>query len=214
MIDFASRDHFIKICGVTTVQDARAIAALGASSVGLILSDSRRRVSVETATSITDAIRGTVLSTGVVRNEASSYVLDVVRATRVDAIQVHGPLSEDLLRELRKRPVSIIKALSVTDAEFFDFDESSVDAVLIDGPSPGSGEHHSWQAMEQRRFCVPVIAAGGLTADNVAEVILSLQPWGVDVATGVEASPGVKDLTRVSNFIARARHAFSERGLQ
>ena len=214
MIEFAAREHFIKICGVTTVQDARAIADLGASSVGLILSDSKRRVSIGTAASIADEIRGTALSTGVVRNEASEFVIDAVTATRVDAVQVHGPLRDDLLRELRQLPVLIIKALGIADVEFFDFDESSVDAVLIDGPSPGSGELHSWQAMEARNFCVPVIAAGGLTADNVAEVILSLRPWGVDVATGVEASPGVKDLTRVSDFIRTARQAFSERGMQ
>lgn len=214
MIDFAAREHFIKICGVTTVDDARAIASLGASSVGLILSNSKRRVSIEAAARITDAVRGMVLCTGVVRNEAADYVIDTVMATRVDVVQVHGPLDDDLLQQLRRLPVSIIKALSVSDAEFFEFDESSVDAVLIDGPSPGSGERHSWRVMEARSFCVPVIAAGGLTADNVAEVISSLRPWGVDVATGVEASPGIKDLTRVSNFITTARHAFSERGLQ
>ncbi len=214
MIEFAAREHFIKICGVTTAHDARAVAELGASSVGLILSDSKRRVSIDTAANIADEIRGTALSTGVVRNETSEYIIHAVTATRVDAVQVHGALSGELLRELRQHPVAIIKALNVADVEFFDFDESSVDAVLIDGPSPGSGEVHSWQAMETRSFCVPVIAAGGLTADNVAEVILNLRPWGVDVATGVEASPGVKDLTRVSNFIRTARHAFSERGLQ
>ncbi len=214
MIDFAAREHFIKICGVTTVQDARAIADLGASSVGLILSDSKRRVSIETASTIADEIRGSTLSTGVVRNETSEFVVRAVAGSRVDAVQVHGALSDGLLRELRQLPVLIIKALSVTDVEFFDFEETSVDAVLIDGPSPGSGELHSWQAMEARDFRVPVITAGGLTADNVAEVISSLRPWGVDVATGVETSPGVKDLTRVSNFIRAARHAFSERGLQ
>ena len=214
MLEFTLRNNFIKICGITTVEDARAIASLGATSVGLILSDSKRRIAPDVAATIVDAVRGTVLCTAVVRNESPDYVLDCVETTRVDVVQVHGPLSDELRRQLRKRNVSIIKALGVSDDEFFEFDESAVDVVLIDGPSPGSGERHSWRALAAREFRVPVIAAGGLTPDNVADVISDLGPWGVDVATGVESSPGVKDLTRVSNFITRAHDAFLERGLQ
>lgn len=213
MIELTGHDHFIKICGVTTVEDARAIASLGATSVGLILSDSKRRISTDTAATIVDSVQGIVLCTGVVRNESPEYVLDSVEATRVDVVQVHGPLDDELRKRLRQKEVSIIKALSVSDVEFFEFDETLVDAVLIDGPAPGSGKGHSWQAMETRNFRVPVIAAGGLTPDNVAEVISQLGPWGVDVATGVEASPGIKDLALVSKFITGAHQAFSKRGL-
>lgn len=208
MGDFAAREHFVKICGVTSAHDALAAAELGASAVGLILSASTRQISVEVGATIVAAIDGAVTCVGVVRDEAAQFVLDCTDATHVDVVQVHGVMDEELRRGLRERGVSIIKALSVNSEELLTFDDRLVDAVLIDGPTPGSGKPHSWHALESRTFQVPVIVAGGLTPDNVANVISQLTPWGVDVATGVEASPGVKDLTRVSDFLRAANEAF------
>ncbi|MHB1088732.1 MAG: phosphoribosylanthranilate isomerase [Acidimicrobiales bacterium] len=208
MGDFTASDHFVKICGITNEHDALGAAELGASAIGLIFSDSQRRVNIETATAIVSAIGGGVTCVGVVRDEPSRYVIDCIEATHVDAVQVHGVLDDVLLGVLRDRGVSIIKALSVDSEELLTFDDHLVDAVLIDGPTPGSGTPHSWQRLGIRTFGVPVIAAGGLTPDNVAEVISQLKPWGVDVATGVEASPGVKDLTRVRDFVHAAQQAF------
>ncbi len=210
MVDFSTHKHFIKICGVTTVSDATAIAELGASSIGLVLSASTRRITIHEAAEIVDALNGGTVSTAVVRDESMKYVLDCVDATRVDAVQVHGVLHDELLRELRDRDVKVIKALSIDSEEFGAFDNSLVDAILIDGPTPGSGQRHRWPERGALTFSVPYVAAGGLTPDNVAEVISQLKPWGVDVATGVETSPGVKDLKRVSEFIDAASRAFDK----
>ena len=110
-----------------------------------------------------------------------------------DAVQLHGPLSDDLHRRLRARGVSIVKALSIGSDEFYSFDERAVDAVMVDGATPGSGVAHSWEELATRSFSVPVIAAGGLSDRNVADVIAETGVWGVDSASGVESAPGVKD---------------------
>jgi phosphoribosylanthranilate isomerase len=86
-----------------------------------------------------------------------------------------------------------------------------VDAVLVDGPSPGSGVAHSFGALTERTFGRPVIAAGGLTPLSVVAVIDAYDVWGVDVASGVESSPGVKDPDRVAEFVDAARRAFAAR---
>lgn len=212
MRDFVQRDSFIKICGITNVPDAKDSVARGASALGMVLSESKRNVTPDTAATIVDAVRGTVLCVGVVRNETTEFVVDCVDTTRVDVVQVHGILTDELRRELHRRGVGIIKALGVSDEEFLTFDERDVDAVLIDGPTPGSGENHSWRELEARTFEVPIIAAGGLTPDNVKDVIRRVGPWGVDVATGVELSAGLKDLNLVAAFITNAANAFSKEG--
>jgi phosphoribosylanthranilate isomerase len=84
-----------------------------------------------------------------------------------------------------------------------------VDAVMIDGPRPGSGVAHSWDRLASRPFVVPVIAAGGLTAQNVADVVVMTRAWGVDSSSGVEARPGVKDTELVAQFVSRARGAWA-----
>ncbi|MHB1209781.1 MAG: phosphoribosylanthranilate isomerase [Acidimicrobiales bacterium] len=208
MIDITGREHLIKICGVTSTHDAQAIMSLGADCIGLILSTSTRRVSVETASDIVRELQGEVASVAVVRNEPTDYVLHCVDTTHVDGVQVHGSLGDDLRRGLFDRGVTIIKVLSLESDEFLSFDDGLVDAVLIDGPTPGSGMPHPWHSLHARTFRTPLIAAGGLAPDNVAEVIAQVKPWGVDVATGVEASPGIKDLARVRDFIHAATQAF------
>ena len=112
---------------------------------------------------------------------------------------------------LRERDVRIVKALSIGTDEFYDFDDARVDAVMVDGATPGSGVSHSWDELFERSFTVPVIAAGGLDDANVASVIQATRVWGVDSASGVESSPGIKDRDRMSRFVANARGAFQER---
>jgi phosphoribosylanthranilate isomerase len=105
--------------------------------------------------------------------------------------------------------VRVVKALDIEGGEFESFDEIGVDAVLIDGPRPGSGFAHSWDRLASRTFNVPVVAAGGLNATNVAAVVVATDAWGVDCSSGVEASPGVKDARLVSDFVASARNAWA-----
>ena len=204
---------FVKICGVTNVTDARAVADAGAHALGLILSSSARRVTPEQAREISRASSRELLHCAVFRDEDDEVVIDTLDYLEVGAVQVHGRLGAPLLATLREKSLWVIKALAIDSAEFFTFDETVVDAVLVDGPRPGAGVEHSWAAMNKRTFRVPVIAAGGLTPENVGASISDSRAWGVDCASGVEFSPGRKDHDRVARFVANARRAFIEQGV-
>jgi len=201
----------VKICGVTTVADALDAAAYGADAIGLILAQSTRRLSQERANEIAQATKGLVLRVAVFRHNEPQFILDGVDATGVDVAQVHGTLEHDLIDALRARGVAIIKALTVGAEEFDRFDEAMVDAVLLDGPAPGSGDAHEWPDLAARAFRRPVIAAGGLNPANVDGTISATGVWGVDVSSGVERSPGEKDPVLVRDFVANARARFEDR---
>ncbi|HVA70736.1 MAG TPA: phosphoribosylanthranilate isomerase [Acidimicrobiales bacterium] len=200
---------FIKICGVTNVADARAVIGAGASALGLIFAESPRRVSIDQAHDILEATEGELLRSAVFRENDDESIRAHLRGLDVEMVQIHGTLSEGLLDTIRERPRVLVKALSIESREFLTFDELRVDAVLIDGPRPGSGATHSWERMAQREFRVPVIASGGLNPNNVAETIMATMATGVDCDSGVEAVLGLKDHQRVSSFVANARQAFS-----
>jgi phosphoribosylanthranilate isomerase len=202
---------FVKICGVTTVDDAKYAVSAGASALGLILAESSRQVTLKQAREIANATKGDLLRFAVFRHNDDDFILEHVDALNVDVVQVHGELSDALLSALRERPVLVVKALSVDEPAFSDFDEASVDAVLIDSPRPGSGESYSWARLNERHFSVPLIAAGGLTPLNVAEIIAATQVAGVDSSTGVERRPREKDHELVESFIVNAREAFTSR---
>lgn len=201
---------FVKICGVTSVADAGAAVDAGADALGLIFATSPRRVTAEQAKEILDATRGSLLRCGVFRENSDDDIIEHVRSFDLDVVQLHGPLSDQLLGALKGRPLRVVKALNIEDNEFESFDENVVDAVLIDGPLPGSGIAHSWDRLASRSFNVPVIAAGGLTAMNVADVVAATHAWGVDCSSGVETSPGIKNAGLIGEFVTRARSAWAQ----
>lgn len=203
--------YFVKICGVTTLGDANAAIDAGASALGLNLATSSRHLSLDRALAIAEATRGRILRTLIFNDNDDESILHAQELIEPDAVQIHGPLSETLLVQLRRRDVRVIKVLAIASDEFYAFDDGSVDAVLVDGATPGSGESHSWEELKDRPFVVPVIAAGGLNDANVAHVIVETNAWGVDSASGVESSPGVKDRDRMDHFIANAHSAFQDR---
>jgi phosphoribosylanthranilate isomerase len=199
---------FVKICGITSVHDARVARDAGADAIGLMFATSVRQLTLEEARVIADATKGVILRVGVFRDSADDVVLSAVDSVEVDVVQIHSPLSDQLLDALRERNVLIIKALSIGSDEFFDFDDARVDAVHIDGPTPGSGESHPWHDLTRRHFTRPVIAAGGLNASNVVGVLETTNAWGADVSSGVESAPGVKDPSYVRDFVSNARTYF------
>ena len=139
-------------------------------------------------------------------------VLRGVDAVQPDVVQVHGPLGAHVRLELSARGLVVVKALSIGEDEFASFDDDGVDAVLVVGPYPGSGVAHSWAELSTRQFHVPMIAAGGLTPAYVAHTIEATRANGVDTASGVEASPGIKDHTLVRRFVETARRTFEQQG--
>lgn len=203
---------FIKICGVTTLDDTRHVIDAGATAIGLNFAESLRAVTPSTGARISNDVRGQITRVGVFRDRSDDEILAVLELVDVDAVQLHDALSGELIAQLRARGLLLIKALDVTSLDFANFDERDVDAVLLDGPRAGSGETYDWAALRTRSFDVPVIGAGGLRAENVCAFIEKVRPWGVDAASGVEQSPGRKDARRVTNFVANARRAFDELG--
>jgi phosphoribosylanthranilate isomerase len=203
-----SWQDYVKICGITSTNDAVMVADAGASALGVIFAESPRRVTVAHASAILEATRGRLVRVAVFGHDEDSFILERLDALDVEAVQLHGHLGEQLLSELRQRPVRIVKALSIESEEFDSFDDTSVDAVMIDGAAPGSGQTHSWERLASRTFRVPLIAAGGLNPSNVRDVITLTAPSGVDCASGVESTPGVKDRQLVEKFVAHAHQAF------
>lgn len=200
---------YVKICGVTSVAGAMDVAQSGADALGVNFAISPRRVNVDQAREMLEATRGSLLACGVFRENGDEEIIEHVRALDLDVVQLHGPLSDRLRGALKDGPVRIVKALNIDGEEFDTFDDAQVDAVMIDGPRPGSGVAHSWDRLASRTFNVPLIAAGGLTPQNVAQVVVTTGAWGVDCASGVETSPGVKDPQLVREFVARARSAWA-----
>lgn len=201
---------FVKICGITNVEDATNVANAGASALGLIFAESTRRVTRAQARDVLDATNGKLLRCAVFRENDNDFILGTLRELNVEMVQVHGVLRDDLLSRLRDQRLIVVKALNIEDREFEEFDESKVDAVLIDGPRPGSGRTHSWERLATKVFRVPMIVAGGLTPDNVGEAIISTNAWGVDCASGVESAPGHKDYELVKSFVDNAHKVFGE----
>ena len=202
-------EGFIKVCGVTNTSDAELIVDAGASAIGLILSESKRRISPDLASDIARHVRGRGIVVAVVRNESDEYVIQCVEKIQPDFVQYHGQPSENLTNELATRSVGIVWAGNESAFEQLQ-PPYPYSALLIDGETPGSGIEREWRPLSASSELPLLIAAGGLTPLNVANAIFSGNYGGVDVATGVEVTPGVKDPTLVREFISNARTAFHD----
>jgi len=203
---------FIKICGITSVEDARAAQAAGADAIGLnFYPPSPRYVSPDTAATIAQALDTRIKRVGIFVN-ADVETIEAARAgLGLDYVQLHGDESPEQCARWGK---AAIKALCVRHAADLARLQkySSCDIVLLDAAAPGlyggTGRCADWSLAAQAvRSGMSVLLAGGLTPENVAEAIALVQPFGVDVAGGVEAAPGRKDHDKVRAFIAAARAA-------
>lgn len=201
---------FVKICGVTTEEDALLATALGADAVGFVFAPSRRQITVDTARDIARRLPHELVTVGVFRNERPERVVETVARVGLNGAQLHGhePLRE--VRWVRERVPFVIRAFAAGDPAAADGADPAIDVVLLDAPSPGSGEVFDWRLADGAPRGRRLMLAGGLTADNVGEAITRVRPWGVDVSTGVERAPGRKDPTSVRRFIENARAAFVE----
>jgi phosphoribosylanthranilate isomerase len=203
---------YVKVCGVTSVEDALDAVGLDVDAIGVNLATSPRRVTPDRAREILEATQGSVLRCGVFADNEDEEISTYVRSLGFDIVQLHGTLSPALYDELRHHEIRIVKALNIESEEFSRFDDGLVDAVLVDGPRSGSGIQHSWDGLATRVFTAPIIAAGGLTPQNVAGVISATRAWGVDCASGVESQLGVKDPHLVEEFVNAARGAWEKDG--
>ena len=202
---------FIKICGITSEEDALLATALGADAVGFVFAPSSRQVAVDRARDIARRLPAEVLTVGVFRNELPDRVVNIMHRAGLGAAQLHGHESPEQSREVRSRVPRMIKGFFAIDPGLSDVASYNADVALIDSPTPGGGEVFDWSLVENVPLSgIPLLLAGGLDADNVRRAIHKVAPWGVDVSTGVERSPGEKDPVKMRRFIDTARAAFTE----
>lgn len=201
---------FVKIEGITCEEDALLAVAMDADAVGFVFAPSKRQISVQRARDIVKRLPPEVLTVGVFRDELPSRVVQLVNEAGLQAAQLHGRETPEQTRWVGERVRVVIRAFAAGDPALERVDEYGADAIIIDSAAPGSGQVFDWSLAEGAPAGRRVILAGGLTPENVGRAIELVQPWGVDVATGVEVEggePGRKDATKVRAFVAAARAA-------
>lgn len=201
----------VKICGITNVEDALAAVDAGAHALGfMFFAGSKRHVSLPQARDIIRALPPFIARVGVFVNGTDNEVREAVRVTGVDTLQFHGDETPEFCA--RFRPLKVYRAFRIKDAASLEqlpaFD--AVDAWLLDsfvaGQQGGTGERFNWElAVRAREMGKPVILAGGLNPDNVAEAARRVAPYGLDLSSGVESAPGRKDAVLMNRLFSALR---------
>jgi phosphoribosylanthranilate isomerase len=213
---------WVKICGNTSLADALLAADAGADAVGFVFAPSQRRVTVEQVAGITPGLPAQLEKIGVFVDVSAEKIAAAVRACGLTGVQLHSEADPDSPRRLRAvfgpelrilRVVHFGPEAPLQAAEYAA--DPDVDVVLVDSRTAtavgGTGVAFDWNEAGRTIFgpgaTVKLVAAGGLSPANVTEAIARLQPWGVDVVSGVEAAPGRKDAEKVREFVRLAREA-------
>ena len=199
----------VKICGITNVADGLAAAEAGADLIGLMFYDkSPRFVSIETAAAISRDLPPHVVKVGVFVDPTADLVLRAIAECGLGLLQFHGDESPEFCSQFG---LMSMKAFRIRDEQSLEaLREYRTDAWLLDAFTPdkqgGTGAKFDWNlAVEANTLGRPIFLAGGLTPDNVAEAVRIVRPYGVDVSSGVESSPGKKDHEKIRRFISAAR---------
>ena len=207
-------DIWVKICGVTTEHDAESAARAGASAIGLnFVPSSKRRVTVERALSIASHVRDqglTVSFIGVFANQAPAEVLEVAGRLALEGIQLHGDESPTDLESYLAAGEAAFKAVRIGGPRDVDLARAYAGELLLVDAKVGSalggtGHVFDWNLVLDLVCERKVVLAGGLVPDNVQAAVARVKPYGVDTASGVEVSAGIKDEELLRRFIAQAR---------
>lgn len=201
----------VKICGVRSLEEARAAFDAGADALGLnFWPKSPRYIAPAAAREITSELMPLIACIGVFVNEDRDSIIDIVSQVGLSAVQLHGDESPDFCARLGS--LKIIKAFRV--GEGFDMgsiEKYDVSAALLDarirGSYGGTGQSFDWSVALEAKKLAPIILAGGLTIENVADAIEQVSPMAIDVCSGVEAEPGRKDLDKMRRFMGEVAHA-------
>jgi phosphoribosylanthranilate isomerase len=198
---------FVKICGITSEDDALLAVAMGADAVGFVFAPSVRQVPVQRVYDITRRLPPEIMTVGVFRDEHPKRVVEIVHKSGVKGAQLHGNESNDTVAEVAKAVGFVVKAFVAGSPRISQSASLATNTILIDGSTPGSGHLFDWSLVGEVPEGMRMILAGGLDPDNIADAVQTVTPWGVDVSTGVESAPGKKDALKVKRFIERARNA-------
>ena len=215
---------WIKICATTSLRDAQASVAARANALGFIFAPSPRRIETSAAAEIIAALPAEVEKVGVFVNQTPERIAEIAQEVGLTGVQLQGDEPAHQLAEFRcmLHGRKLIKTLHARELltnggapqlqAYLDA-QGSIDAVLLDSGRPeqrgGTGVPFDWQSalpiVQRIKAALPVIIAGGLTAENVGQAIRLFEPWGVDVVSGVEREPGNKDEAKLRSFVAAVR---------
>ncbi len=199
---------FVKICGITRPADAIAAVDAGADAIGLnFVPASRRCIDVEVARAILAVVPDRVMTVGIFREHPANEVLEITGALGLEAAQLHGDDPPEVTAAVATGVETVIKAVAADSLSVRAIDEHAADIVMLDAPIPGGGVPFEWGIVGDLVTKHKILLAGGLGPDNVAEAVRRVRPWGVDVASGVEAEPAEKDPDAIARFVAEARAA-------
>ena len=216
---------WIKICGNTNLEDAAHAAETGADAVGFVFAESPRHVTATQVSAITPHLPAGLEKIGVFVSTGFDEIVQTITSCSLTGVQLHAHQDMTLASRLRDHfgtELKILRAVHYAQDLASQLDaaqqDRSVDGVLVDSRTAtaigGTGVRFDWQAARKEFFAaashLKLIAAGGLKPENVTEAIHTLQPWGVDVVSGVEAAPGKKDPARVKAFVHAAKIAAIE----
>ncbi len=206
----------VKICGVTTIDDALKIAALGVNAIGLVFyPKSKRNVSVKRAKEIQRNLPSRISCVGVFVDESFSSIMKKVNDCHLDGVQLHGNETRQMVSHLRKQNLNVIKTFYMEDHPNIKhadrYDASSCLVECCPGKLPGgNAQVWNWGKSRSYKIYTPLIIAGGLTPDNIETAVLSCLPDAVDISSGVEITPGQKDILRVQHLLKNLTSVFKK----
>lgn len=199
----------IKVCGLNDARIAREIAFLGVDAIGLVFCKSVREVNINKALEIVSNLPPFITVAALFCNSSSDYIDEVLKKVPVNVLQFHG---DESVSECSKYEMPFIKSVRVkedTNINKLADEFENASAILLDAYNEtlygGSGEVFDWN-LAKINIDLPIILAGGLNAQNVYEAVKIVNPYAVDVSSGVESAKGVKDINKVMNFIKQARY--------
>ncbi len=213
----------IKICGLKTLEDALYAHRCGADALGFVIEtpgNSPRNITKQDTKKIIEKLPPFAITVGVTMPENLTTAISIVETTGIDILQIHGDFkSQDLRRLKEKKRIRIIRSYSIDTAiriesiiaTIEEFIQNNVDAVLLDSKgekgSGGTGHVHDWNISAEIRnsFDIPFLLAGGITVDNIEKAIDIVNPYAIDIASGVESAPGVKDKAKILEIIQKVR---------
>ena len=200
----------IKVCGIGTQADARAAVRLGVDAVGLVLAKSPRRVDPERARKICLSLPPFVNTVGVFVDEDATVVKEIAAFCGLHWVQLHGKESPEYCRRLGLRVLKAVRVRNETDIAQLDAYAECADGFVLDsyvpGKAGGTGQTFDWALARGAAGYGPIILSGGLKPENVGAAVTQVLPYGVDVSSGVESAPGIKDHEKIRRFVEQVRN--------
>lgn len=199
----------VKICGITRLKDALFAAQAGADALGFVFYEkSPRHVTSAQATAICHALPPFVSRVGLFVDASAEFVQSVLHTVPLDLLQFHGDETPSYCAQFGRPYMKAVRVRPTTNLLKYAADFDGASGLLLDAYVPGlpggTGEAFDWQLIPEN-FPKPIVLSGGLTPENVSDAIQETRPWAVDVSSGVESAKGIKDQSKIAQFIANAK---------